>query len=192
MEGTQPSTAPVPTPSPLRRPRRRFLVLAVLVVVVALVVVLATLPRTPTAPATGGAIGFGTSASEVSGNPSSGWTYTFPVYVDVSLEYPGPLVWGNLNVWLTNATNGMPVPFPAGTTLRALSPGNATIAEYDFTEALWRTGFSALVAEGQTLVLRGVIPPGAISLNGTVGYSLCIGYADGGRSWTDYLFLARG
>ncbi len=192
MEGTQPRTAPVPESSRLPRAGRRFTILAVLVGVVALVVVLATLPRAPTAPAAGGSLGFGTSASEEFGNASSGWTYVFPVYVDLSLEHPRPIVWGNLNVWLLNATNGMPLSFPAGTTLRALSPANATIGEYDFTEALWRTGFFALVAEGQTLVLHGRMPPGVISSNGTVGFSLCIGYANGGQSWTDYLFLARG
>lgn len=105
------------------------------------------------------------------------------IYVPVAARL-GLLPWCNMTFRLVNVTNGgvngtdggleTSYPIPEGTTLRVFAPsGNLSTpygpmaADYNLTNASWRSGGSAPIQDGQWLVLQGMIPAGHYGLMGT-------------------------
>lgn len=110
-------------------------------------------------------------------------------------EVSGPIVWGNLTVDLWNQMNGgplTPLPIPANTTLQVFAPSESIsppygplVADYNLSASRWASGASALVEDGQWLLLQGMIPPGIWNSTTTSqtysGPSLVVDYSNGGQ-----------
>ena len=163
-------------------PREASIALAIAALLVVFVVVLGVLQR-PTSPAASAPPLFTIEAPTISGNATSGWTFGMLIYVPVA-AISERLPWRNMTLRLVNVTDGglngtdggleTPYSIPEGTTLRVFAPsGNLSapygpmVADYNLTNASWRSGGSTSIQDGQWLVLQGMIPAGHYALAGT-------------------------
>ncbi|HYU06978.1 MAG TPA: hypothetical protein VEM77_07370 [Thermoplasmata archaeon] len=118
------------------------------------------------------------------------------VIVIPAWERPGPIAWGDLSFELMNSTSAGLTAYavPAGTTLRSFSASPSPVAEYNLSLSGWASGPFALIEDGQTLVLHGVIPPGANISNRTTntvfGPTLVIRYVNTGQPITYLMTFA--
>lgn len=168
---------------------------AVLAAVFTFFVVLASLSA-PRSPLSLHVAPFGFSHPTISGNRTVGWTYSLRVNAGPGSDRPTSVAWRNFSFELMNETNGGPLAtytIPPGTMLHMFSSSGSEIARYNLSAVSWETGTLAPIADGQTLVLQGMIPPGTNAIVGSqssfTGPSLVIRYSNSGNTFTTYVPL---